>query len=113
MMKVVYRAFDLNISAPGSGALNVSQAQAKIMGDSNGAVFMFNGDWMLNEVKLDYRNKLKDLEWIYAEIDGGSTGQAFLGSQGDEWDAQKDMLLDTLGGALAAFIFYMQNRRSR
>lgn len=53
------------------------------------------------------------VEWIYAEIDGGSTGQAFLGSQGDEWDAQKDMLLDTMGGALAAFIFYMQNRRSR
>ena len=64
MMKVAYRAFDLNISAPGSGALNVSQAQAKIMGDSNGAVFMFNGDWMLNEVKLDYRNKLKDIDFM-------------------------------------------------
>ncbi len=51
------------------------------------------------------------VEWIYAEIDGGTAGQAFLGSQGDEWDAHKDMLLDTLGGALAALIFYQQNHR--
>ncbi len=65
MMKVAYRAFDLNISAPGSGSQNVSQAQAKIMSNVNdGAVFMFNGDWMLNEVKLDYRNQLKDIDFI-------------------------------------------------
>ena len=50
------------------------------------------------------------VEWIYAEIDGGSAGQAFLGSQGDEWDAHKDMVQDTLGGILAAIIFYCQNR---
>lgn len=51
-------------------------------------------------------------EWAYAEIDGGDAGQAFLGSQGDIWDAQKDMLLDTLGAALAALIFYVQQRRA-
>ncbi len=52
------------------------------------------------------------VEWIYAEIDGGTAGQAFLGSQGDEWDAHKDMLLDTIGGAFAALIFYLQHRES-
>lgn len=52
------------------------------------------------------------VEWIYAEIDGGTAGQAFLGSQGDEWDAHKDMLLDSLGGSFAALIFYLQNRKS-
>ena len=51
------------------------------------------------------------VEWIYAEIDGGDAGQAFLGSQGDVWDAHKDMLMDTLGAILAALIFYCQNRR--
>ncbi len=50
------------------------------------------------------------VEWIYAEIDGGDAGQAFLGSQGDEWDAHKDMVQDTLGGIVAAIIFYCQNR---
>ncbi len=45
------------------------------------------------------------VEWLYAEIDGGSAGLAFLGSQGDVWDAQKDMLMDTLGALLGAGIF--------
>ena len=46
------------------------------------------------------------VEWIYAEIDGGSAGLAFLGSQGDIWDAQKDMLMDTLGAVLSSLLFY-------
>ena len=50
------------------------------------------------------------IEWIYAEIDGGEVGVAFLGSQGDIWDAQKDMLADTLGAILGAFIFLYCNR---
>lgn len=45
------------------------------------------------------------IEWGYAEVDGGEVGAAFLGSQGDIWDAQKDMLCDTLGAIFAAFIF--------
>ena len=45
------------------------------------------------------------VEWIYAEIDGGSAGLAFLGSQGDVWDAQKDMLMDTLGAVVGATMF--------
>ena len=40
------------------------------------------------------------VEWLYAAIDGGEVGAAFLGSQGDVWDAQKDILCDTLGGAV-------------
>ena len=34
------------------------------------------------------------IEWWFAEIWGGDSGAAFLGSQGDIWDAQKDMLMD-------------------
>ena len=45
------------------------------------------------------------VEWLYAEIDGGSAGLAFLGSQGDVWDAQKDMLMDTLGAMIGAALF--------
>lgn len=50
------------------------------------------------------------VEWLYAEIDGGSAGLAFLGSQGDVWDAQKDMLMDTLGALLGAGIFLLAMR---
>ena len=45
------------------------------------------------------------IEWGYAEIDGGEVGAAFLGSQGDVWDAQKDMLADTLGALVGATLF--------
>ncbi|MBQ7024486.1 MAG: DUF2238 domain-containing protein [Akkermansia sp.] len=51
------------------------------------------------------------VEWLYAEIDGGSAGLAFLGSQGDVWDAQKDMLMDTLGALVGAVIFLLAMRR--
>jgi putative membrane protein len=45
------------------------------------------------------------IEWWYAAAEGGEAGVEFLGSQGDVWDAQKDMLADTLG-ALAAIALY-------
>jgi len=45
------------------------------------------------------------IEWIVAVWDGGPDGLAFLGSQGDVWDAQKDMLCDTLGAMTAALLF--------
>lgn len=46
------------------------------------------------------------IEWQYAVIEGGNAGVEFLGSQGDIWDAQKDMLADTLG-AITALIIYL------
>ncbi len=47
-------------------------------------------------------------EWWFAVTFGGDAGIAFLGSQGDIWDAQKDMLMDTLGGIFALIIFWFQ-----
>lgn len=46
------------------------------------------------------------IEWQYAVIEGSDAGIEFLGSQGDIWDAQKDMLADTLG-ALTALCIYL------
>lgn len=50
------------------------------------------------------------IEWIYAVKEGGSAGIAFLGSQGDIWDAQKDMGLDMLGGLLVIMILWVRQR---
>ena len=51
------------------------------------------------------------IEWIYAAYGGNAeAGADFLGSQGDIWDAQKDMLMDTLGG-LASILLYLVLRR--
>lgn len=45
------------------------------------------------------------VEWWYAVLEGGNAGVEFLGSQGDIWDAQKDMLADTLGAVFALALF--------
>jgi putative membrane protein len=50
------------------------------------------------------------IEWWYAVLAGGDSGAAFLGSQGDVWDAQKDMLADTLGAVLATVLFFALGR---
>src|SRR5688500_18311721 len=50
------------------------------------------------------------IEWGYAAYGGNAeAGANFLGSQGDVWDAQKDMLMDTLG-AVAAVLLYLAVR---
>lgn len=45
------------------------------------------------------------IEWWYAVLEGGHAGIEFLGSRGDIWDAQKDMLADTLGAVAALLLF--------
>jgi putative membrane protein len=52
------------------------------------------------------------LEWIYAAYGGNpQAGADFLGSQGDIWDAQKDMLMDTLGAVASLALFLVLRRR--
>ena len=41
------------------------------------------------------------IEWIAAEVFGGDLGQAYLGTQGDGWDSQKDMALAAFGAAMS------------
>jgi putative membrane protein len=50
------------------------------------------------------------IEWIYAVQAGGSAGAAFLGSQGDIWDAQKDMLADTSGAVVVLLLYALVGR---
>lgn len=47
------------------------------------------------------------IEWIYAAGAAPEAGLAYLGSQGDIWDAQKDMLADTLGAIFATVTFFI------
>lgn len=49
-------------------------------------------------------------EWRYAVHADPAAGIAVLGSQGDPWDAQKDMLADTLGGICAAMLYFIRHR---
>ena len=51
------------------------------------------------------------IEWGAAEVFGGDLGQAYLGTQGDVWDAHKDMALASLGALVAMLVTYAINRR--
>lgn len=51
------------------------------------------------------------LEWLAAEVLGGDLGQAYLGTQGDIWDAHKDMALASLGAIIAMLITAAINYR--
>jgi len=48
-------------------------------------------------------------EWWYAVSVNPEAGIEVLGSQGDIWDAQKDMLMDTLGALTGAFLFKIRD----
>ncbi len=47
------------------------------------------------------------VEWYYAAQSNAADAMAYLGSQGDIWDAQKDMLADTLGAIVATTLFFV------
>lgn len=52
------------------------------------------------------------IEWWTTLVVAGDVGQAFLGSQGDVWDAQWDMLLVGIGAALALVLMRKLHARS-
>jgi len=51
-------------------------------------------------------------EWIFAISADPGAGLAVLGSQGDLWDAQKDMLADGLGSLTAILFYFIQRKKS-
>jgi len=63
----------------------------------------FLGLFMIMSVAAGY----EIIEWWYAAAEGGQAGIEFLGSQGDIWDAQKDMLADTLGAICSLAVFWL------
>lgn len=49
-------------------------------------------------------------EWLYAVNTNPAAGAAFLGSQGDPWDAQEDMLADAFGAVTAIVLYFAHYR---
>jgi putative membrane protein len=52
------------------------------------------------------------IEWVAAEIFGGELGMAYLGTQGDVWDAQKDTALAAAGAALGVTFWLLWRART-
>lgn len=51
------------------------------------------------------------VEWLASLVVASDLGQAYLGTQGDEWDAQKDMGLATLGAIITMGVVAIVNWR--
>jgi putative membrane protein len=60
----------------------------------------FWGYYLPLDVTMSFSMLYELIEWAYAAIAGGAAGAAFLGTQGDEWDSQKDMAIASLGGLI-------------
>lgn len=61
--------------------------------------------WLLPiEITLSFSGIYELVEWAVADVFFPEQGMAYLGTQGDVWDAQKDMFLATLGAVLATSI---------
>lgn len=62
------------------------------------------GYWFPVELTLAFSAVYEIIEWLVAAAVSPAAGLAFLGAQGDVWDAQKDMLLAAAGAALAMLV---------
>ncbi len=61
--------------------------------------------WLLPvEITLSISGFYELIEWAVADVFFPAQGAAYLGTQGDIWDAQKDIFLATLGAILATTI---------
>jgi putative membrane protein len=61
--------------------------------------------WLLPiEITLSISAFYELIEWAVADVFFPAQGDAYLGTQGDIWDAQKDIFLATLGAVLATSI---------
>jgi len=64
----------------------------------------FWGYYLPLDVMMSFSMLYELIEWAVAVIIAGDVGQSYLGTQGDEWDAHKDMALASLGGLMAMLI---------
>ena len=64
--------------------------------------------WFLSMVSLAGLYEI--FEWWYAVYFDPATGDAVLWSQGDVWDAQKDMLMDTCGAIFAIIVYWINQK---
>ena len=64
--------------------------------------------WLLPvEITLSISSCYELIEWAVADVFFKEQGDAYLGTQGDIWDAQKDIFLAFLGAILATSIVSM------
>ena len=69
--------------------------------------------WVAPSIILAVSGIFEIIEGIVAELVAPGKGVMWLGGQGDEWDAQNDMLAATIGAFMMVALVAMGERKSR
>jgi putative membrane protein len=68
--------------------------------------------WLLPiEIAFSFGTLFELIEWGVSEVTTKETGETYVATQGDVWDAHKDILLAAIGAAITILIIYMFHRR--
>lgn len=76
-----------------------------------GSVKGFWGYFLPLDVTMSTSMIFELIEWGAAEYFGGDLGVAYLGTQGDIWDAHKDMALASIGALITMLIVAIINAK--
>ena len=61
--------------------------------------------WVLPvEITMSLSGAYEIIEWLVADVFFKAQGTAYIGTQGDVWDSQKDMALALIGAVLVMLI---------
>ena len=71
----------------------------------------FWGYYLPFDVTLAFSGAFEIIEWLVAATVEPEAGMAYLGTQGDVWDAQKDMLLAGCGAVITMMLTALVNWR--
>ena len=70
--------------------------------------------WLLPiEIAFSFGALFELIEWGVSVVTTKETGETYVATQGDVWDAHKDILLAAIGAAIAMLITYMLHRRKK
>jgi putative membrane protein len=67
--------------------------------------------WLALTVIVGLSSFFEIIEAIVAQLVRPELGNAYLGTQGDIWDAQKDMLAAAIGGSIAAIATHISTKQ--
>lgn len=64
-------------------------------------------------VTLAFSTLYEMIEWLVASVADPAAGTAYLGTQGDQWDSQKDTALAGLGAVISMVLTAVAARGRR
>lgn len=65
------------------------------------------------EITLSLACIFELIEWTVAEVATKETGETYVATQGDVWDAHKDIALAVVGAAITMFVTYLINKNKK